>query len=118
MTGCRPRQTAAAAVVVVMSVLLAACGGRVSRPVQVTSPLDAQLTCTHIQAEAKVNLARIDDLSAEKTMQGGNNAGLLLAGPLFLDLSSTEADEMKALRARNDVLRQLAVEKSCAVAAN
>lgn len=109
----RRRFFAVLAVAALLPVLTSACGGRVARPVKVTSPLDAQLTCAHIRAENDVNIARIQDLSGERGNAAANNVGAALFIPLFIDLSDSERQEMKALSDRNDVLRQLAQEKDC-----
>ena len=101
------------ALAVVGLAALAGCGGRVARPGEGNSPLDAKLTCTHIHSEAEVNSARVSDLSGERVNARNNNAGILIMMPLFVDLSNSEQQEIKALQARHEVLRKLGDEKGC-----
>lgn len=104
---------AAAAGLVLAAGLLAGCGGRVARPVEAMTPLDGRLTCTHIVEEIRVNNARAADLAGEKDAQSGNNAGLILVAPMFINLDNTEGREVQALHARNQVLADLASKKAC-----
>tara|TARA_R110000824_G_scaffold93892_1_gene226981 strand:+ start:416 stop:766 length:351 start_codon:yes stop_codon:yes gene_type:complete len=110
---CLTEGLAGALAVVMAASLLAGCGGRVARPVEAHTPLDEKLTCAHISAEIKVNNSRTMDLSAEKGMQAGNNAGLILVAPLFINLNDTEGQEIQALQARNQVLVDLGKRKNC-----
>jgi len=64
-------------------------------------------------AEQKVNLERAQDLSREETAQEGNNIGIMIFSPIFLDLSPTEKNEIKALNDRNQHLDALMAEKRC-----
>jgi hypothetical protein len=93
--------------------LLAACGGRVSHPVDTTTPYDSRLSCDHIQAELVVNQKHIDDLFNEKDDDENNNVGMLVIAPLFMDLSDSEKIEVTALQKRNDVLIDLKKHKNC-----
>jgi hypothetical protein len=96
--------------------LVAGCGGRVSRPVALTTTLDQQLSCAHLKAEYENNMFRIDELVGERHAQMRDNVGfaaLLLSGPLFLDLKDTEKKEIAALMDRNTRLGQLGTNKSC-----
>lgn len=92
---------------------LPACGGRVARPVAESSATDAVLTCDHIVAEFRVNLARMDDLAGEREGKVNDNIGWLLIYPVFIDLSVAEQTEIEALLARNRRLIELAGEKAC-----
>jgi hypothetical protein len=89
-------------------ILLTSCGGRVSRPVDVTTGYDDRLSCDHLHAERRVNDARIADLRDEKTQSQINNLGV---GLLFLDVSPTERNEITALENRNKVLDGLLASK-------
>jgi hypothetical protein len=95
--------------------LLAACGGRASHPVEAATPLDDRLSCDHLSAERRVNDARIADLKGEKNNAGVNNAGFLVFQPLFLDVSNSENKEIAAFQERNKVLDRLISER-CAKA--
>ncbi len=94
-----------------MLTLLAGCGGRVSRPVAATNAYDDQLSCTHLHAEKDVNAARARDLAGEQRNDLGNDVGLLLISPLFLNLSGSEQRELRAFAARDQVLDGLIARK-------
>lgn len=87
------------------------CGGRMAQPVAVTTPIDAQLSCDHLRAEHRVNLARIADLVGERQNSQTNNVGIFVINPLFLDLSQSERREIEALEARNQVIDRLMSDK-------
>lgn len=93
--------------------IFAACGGRKAAPVEVVRSSDAQLTCEHIAAERRVNTSRVADLTGESEFSGRNNLGLLIASPLFLDLSDTVQVEVKAIEERNEQLDTLSNAKDC-----
>lgn len=93
--------------------MLAGCGGRVAQPIQLTRDIDPSLTCDHLKAEYDNNLKRRVELTGESADKVGNNIGILLISPLFLDLSDTQKVEVKALLARNGHLEELAKGKQC-----
>lgn len=93
--------------------MLAGCGGRVAQPVQLTRAVDPSLTCDHLKAEYDNNLKRRVELTGESADKVGNNIGILLISPLFLDLSDTQKIEVKALLARNGRLEELARGRQC-----
>lgn len=93
--------------------MLAGCGGRVAQPIQLTRDIDPSLTCDHLKAEYDNNLKRRVELTGESADKVGNNIGILLISPLFLDLSDTQKVEVKALLARNGHLEELARGKQC-----
>lgn len=99
--------------VVIGFLLLTGCGGRVAQPVQLTRDIDPSLTCDHLKAEYDNNLKRRVELTGESADKVGNNIGILLVSPLFLDLSDTQKVEVKALLARNERLQQLAAKRQC-----
>ena len=68
---------------------------------------DDRLSCDHLKAEHSVNDARILELTHERKQADMNNVGMLLVGPLFMDLSSSEKTEATALVKRDAVLDQL-----------
>jgi len=90
---------------------LAACGGRVSRPVLATQPTDAQLDCAHLTAEKSVNAARAADLTGEQNNDVRNNLGMLVLSPLFLNFTGSEQTELAAFAARESTLNQLIAQK-------
>jgi hypothetical protein len=90
---------------------MAGCGGRTAQPVALTTPVDSALSCDHLRAEHRVNLARIADLGGERQNAQTNNVGMLVVSPLFLDLSQSERRETEALVARNQVLEHLISDK-------
>ena len=97
----------------IAAVTLYGCGGRVAMPVALVRDVDPQLSCDHLQAEYDNNARRSLELSGESSAKVGDNLGLLLVSPLFLDLSDTQKVELKALVARNDRLKSLASAKGC-----
>ena len=97
---------------------LAACAGRSAQPVTEVRSHDDALGCDHIEAEARVNLRRVESLVGERDAAQGRNVAFMLlmpivAVPFFMDLSSTEQEEIQALEARNKRLAKLAEEKDC-----
>ncbi len=97
----------------VAAAMLCGCGGRVALPVPLVRDIDPQLTCDHLQAEYDNNARRSLELSGESAAKVGDNLGLLLVSPLFLDLSDTQKVELKALVDRNERLKTLAAGKGC-----
>jgi hypothetical protein len=93
---------------------LAGCGGRVAHPVAATNDYDDRLSCDHLRAERGVNDSKLADLTQERKNAETNNVGQALAGPLFIDLSSSERTEADALVKRNAVLDQLIARKCTA----
>lgn len=82
-----------------------------ARPVSATNDYDDLLTCDHLRAEHGVNDSKLADLTKERKSDNANNVGMLLVGPLFMDLSSSERTEAQALVKRNAVLDQLIAKK-------
>ena len=97
--------------ILAVCLLVAGCGGRVARPVAATNDYDDQLTCDHLHAEREVNDSKLTDLTQERHHDNANNVGMVLVGPLFIDLSDSERKEAEALVKRNAVLDQLIVRK-------
>lgn len=101
-------------IVVVFSVLmLAACGGRVARPVAETKDFDHLLSCGHIRAEFQVNHNKLTALTGEREEKIEYNLGIVLLSPFFLDTSDTLKKEAEAAYARNARLVELNDEKGC-----
>ena len=104
-------------IVAIGCLLLAGCGGRVAQPLQVTRDIDPSLTCDHLRAEYDNNLRRRVELTGESADKVGNNIGILLVSPLFLDLSDSQKIEAKSIIERNLHLEDLARQKNCPVLA-
>lgn len=101
------------AMLVLTIVGVVACGGRKASPVSTVRATDAHLSCDHLAAERKVNLARIADLTREAKAADQNNAGLVVVNPLFLDLTDVEQQEIRALQARNVEIGRLSAARPC-----
>jgi len=95
----------------VVSFLLVGCGGRASRPVAVNTPYDDRLDCAHLQAEKSVNATRAHDLLGEQHNDLNNSLGFLVWNPLFIDLSDSEQQEIRAFAAREKVLDTLIAQR-------
>lgn len=93
--------------------LAAACGGRVAQPVMIEQSYDAKLSCAHLAGELSNNEKRLVELKAERDGKPAQNLGLLVTSPLFIDLSDTQKNEVRALIARNERIRALMTEKDC-----
>lgn len=102
------------AVCALSALALGACAGRAPQLTPLVLTSDPHLSCGAIQAEAKLNNARISDLAAEQNWKLGQNAvaGIVgfMAWPawLGLDLQNAAGHEAKALSQRNDYLATLA----------
>jgi len=75
--------------------------------------VDARLSCSHLSGEYNNNGKRMVELVGEEGNRGRDNLGLLLVSPLFLDLSSTQKDEVEAINLRQGKLIQLMNNKGC-----
>jgi hypothetical protein len=99
---------------VVLGLSSAGCGGRQAQIVPVSSALDDQLTCTHLQGELNANISRFGELTQERSNRTRDSVGMaLFVSPLFVDLSDTERREAAALEERNARLRSLAAGRGC-----
>ena len=109
-------KSAACLITAITLLFVAACGGRVAQPVLIEQGYDAKLSCAHLSGELSNNEKRLIELKAERDGKPSENLGLLLVSPLFLDMSDSQKNEVKALIARNDRLKSLMTEKECAAA--
>jgi len=98
-----------------LCIALSACGGRVAQPVGTVTNLDTRLSCSHLSGEYNNHDKRLVELVGEERNRGRDNLGILLASPLFLDLSTTLKDEVEAINLRQDKLIELMKVKGCAV---
>jgi hypothetical protein len=95
------------------ALVVGGCGGRVAKPVLTNSTLDARLSCEHFQGEYENNTKRLAELQGEKKQSSANNAGFLVASPLFLDTQGTFKKESEAILLRNERLKTLMAERGC-----
>ena len=100
-------------IILISLFLLISCGGRPLNLVNEENGYDSQLTCSHIVGEFEMNVQKVADISKERSKENGNNIGLLIAAPLFLNLNDTEKKEIEALQKRNKRLENLASNKHC-----
>lgn len=84
-----------------------------AKPVLTESSLDARLSCGHLKGEYDNNEKRLAELQGEKKESDRNNAGFLVASPLFLDTQGTFKKETEALNLRNERLKSLMAERGC-----
>ena len=98
---------------------LVACGGRSAVPETATRYGDNKMTCDQIEFEGAEIQNNVSSLIGEKDNKRGKNIGWGIAGLVFfplwlgLDLSDAQQVELRALEARNNVLRRLAHKKDC-----
>lgn len=97
----------------VSALAAAGCGGRVAKPVLTETALDVRLSCEHLKGEYENNQKRLAELQGEKKESSRNNAGFLVASPLFLDTQGTFKKETEALALRNERLKTLMAERDC-----
>ena len=96
-----------------LAALVGGCGARKAEPVQTTRATDKILSCSHLDAEHQVNTRRMAHLITEKGAQEMNNIGFLILSPLFLHLSNTDQQEIRALQDRNHQLALLMGTRKC-----
>ncbi|WP_027279998.1 hypothetical protein [Roseomonas gilardii] len=93
--------------------------GRARQPVADTTPLDAQLSCSHLQGEYEMNRRRLAELGEQEAGRGAANMGRIMTyGVVFGAAVLHESGapyraEGASLRRRNARLMSLAAEKSC-----
>ncbi|WP_208437967.1 hypothetical protein [Bartonella taylorii] len=105
--------------VVVLAVSLSACGGRLEKNISVTTLHDGAMSCADIQRELWANKRQIEATIAERSRARNKNVALTAASVVFvpalffLDVKSSESNEISALNNRNAVLSDLAHMKRC-----
>ncbi|WP_019218620.1 hypothetical protein [Bartonella florencae] len=105
--------------IVVLATSLSACGGRLEKNISVTTLHDGAMSCADIQREFYANKRQINDTIGERSKARSKNAALAAAGVVFLpalffmDVKSSESNEISALNNRNIVLSDLARVKRC-----
>lgn len=107
---------------VIFSLLLVAgCGGRTPNPIVQYQPGDEKRSCEGLKSEIAYNEAEIGRLLPYEDATGKNVAlgvtGALFIVPLFfMDFKDAEEIEVRALRRRNQWLREVASNNDCQVA--
>lgn len=104
----------------IVGMLLTACGGRTAHPVMAVQYGDDQKSCEALEfemANAQAEIARL----LPKTDKTGKNVALGVAGWFlivpwfFMDFKEAEAIEYQAYRQRYNHLASLAMSKDCGV---
>lgn len=104
---------------VLLSLALTGCAGSAPRTIPTHQPGDEKRSCKSLVAEIAANEDEIIKLTKEKNKTLRKNVGMGIVGALivvpwfFMDLKGREAAEMRALRHRNKILRNLAAGKKC-----
>ena len=104
----------------IVSLILLGCGGKAADPIPQYQPGDEARSCSGLKAEIANNEAEIAKLLPSEDATGKNVAlgvaGVFLIVPwFFMDFKEGEATEIKALRRRNQWLREAAANKNCEV---
>ena len=99
---------------------LASCGGRTANPVASYQPGDEKRSCDGLRMEIADNEQDISKLIPFEDATGKNVAlgvaGAFLIVPwFFMDFKDAEKIEIKALRRRNQWLREVASNKDCSI---
>ncbi|VEJ45352.1 hypothetical protein [Bartonella vinsonii] len=103
----------------ILAISLSACGGRVEKNISVTTLHDGAMSCADIQREFFANKRQINDTLVERSKARNKNVALTAASVVFvpalffLDVKSSESNEISALNNRNAVLSDLAHMKRC-----
>lgn len=103
-----------------LSLALWGCGGRAPNPVSQYQPGDEDRSCDGLKGEIAYNEGEIERLLPYEDATGKNVvlgvAGALVLVPwFFMDFKEGEAIEIKALRRRDQWLREVASNKDCVV---
>lgn len=106
-----------------VAMMATGCGGREAHPVAVTNLNDSGLDCAAIEREIMANNQNIRTTLKEKSNGQLKNAALGVGGLIiwpawfFMDPKSPEKVEITAYQNRNNVLKNLANQKKCKIAA-
>lgn len=108
---------------VMAATMLVGCGGRSANPVASYQMGDEQRSCTGLQAEIASNEQEIIRLLPYEDATGKNVAlgvaGVLFIVPFFfMDFKDAEELEIRALRNRNQRLREIAYNNECSLPAS
>jgi hypothetical protein len=103
----------------VLSLLLAACGATQVTPTAISRPSDSALSCQQIESEIAKNRSEALRLTgADQTTEAGNVAKGVASAffwpVLFtMDLSNADQIQLRALQDRNENLERLGRTRSC-----
>ncbi len=108
------------AICAALLLVLAACGGRSANPIASYQPGDEKRSCDGLRMEVANNEQEIAKLLPYEDATGKNVAlgvtGFFLIIPLFfMDFKDAEEIEIRALRKRNQWLREVASNKDCSL---
>ena len=108
------------AMLAVILLTLSGCGGKAPDPIAQYQPGDEDRSCEGLKSEIAANEAEISKMLPGEDATGKNVAlgvagAFLLVPWFFMDFKEGEAIEIKALRRRNQWLREVASEKDCTV---
>ena len=100
--------------------ILLACGGRSPNPIVSYQPGDEKRSCEGLRMEIANNEQEVAKLLPYEDATGKNVAlgvtGFFLVVPLFfMDFKDAEEIEIRALRKRNQWLREIASDRDCSV---
>jgi hypothetical protein len=103
---------------VLCSLLVSGCAGKVPKPISQYHAGDANLTCHQIRLLISDNQRKIEEMIPKQHKKLKNTAlgaaGLVIwPAWLFMDFSKAEQIEIRALQQRNNWLYTLAAEKQC-----
>ena len=106
-------------VLLMCSIILAGCGGRVGNPVRIHQVGDEQKVCSQLKSEMFMIEEEIALLVPKSDKTGKNIAlgatGIIFIIPLFfMDLKQGEKVELEAYQKRYNYLHRLYLEKDCA----
>ena len=94
--------------------VLVGCGGRVAEPISASNSWDNELSCLHLYGEYQNHDKRLVELTGERKDKTMHNVGMFLSSPIFLDLSQAQKYEAQAIYKRQERLRSIMQNKSCA----
>ncbi|GAA4663965.1 hypothetical protein [Bartonella pachyuromydis] len=108
--------------IMISAISLSACGGRLEKNISTTTIHDGAMSCADIQREFYANKRQINDTIIERSKARSKNLALAATGVIFLpalffmDVKSSESNEISALNNRNAVLSDLSYMKRCKLA--
>jgi hypothetical protein len=103
----------------VLVATLGACAGRPPQPIALIQPMDRQMDCLAIAAEAQANNVKVQDLASEKGGKVAQNVAAGVAGlfiwPLWfaMDFQGSASKEASALQSRQQYLTTMAEQRRC-----
>ena len=106
------------AIILSLTIIVAGCSGQTANPVRAYKSTDEGMNCSEIKAEMSYVESQIASLIPETEKTGKNTAlgvtGFFLIVPwFFMDLSTSEQQEVKAFQARYMELDKQYAKKKC-----